>query len=88
MTRGNTHLLGHLDFDARVVRISVEHDDAVRQHVRHISRFEFVRVAVHKALRELLHEAVDLLCLAWQPEAVQELPTTQEHSFKIRCSWW
>jgi hypothetical protein len=57
-----------------VVCIRVEHDDGVGQHVRHVSALEGLWVAAHKALGKLLHEAIDLLGLARQAEARQELP--------------
>lgn len=56
----------------RVVRVRVEHDDRVGQHVGHVGRLERLGVAAQVPLRKLLHQAVDLLRLARQAEARQE----------------
>lgn len=51
----------------RVVCICVEHDDAICQHVSHVSTLEGACVALDVALRKLLHEPINLLSLAGQP---------------------
>mmetsp|Transcript_36170 Transcript_36170/g.79493 ORF Transcript_36170/g.79493 Transcript_36170/m.79493 type:complete len:514 (+) Transcript_36170:3078-4619(+) len=68
-------LLRHLLLDLRRVRVSVEHDERVGQHVRRVGVCEDARVVVLRAvpLGELLHHAVDLLRLARQPKVRQEL---------------
>lgn len=50
-----------------VVRICVQHDHRVRQHVGHICTLERAGVALDIALCKLLHQTVDLLCLTRQP---------------------
>ena len=69
-----TYLLGHLGFDLGVVRICVEHDYRVGQHIRDIGTLEGIRVAAHVALSKLLHQAINLLRFPGQPEAGQEQP--------------
>jgi hypothetical protein len=73
----DAHLLGHLDFDTRVVGVRVQHDNAVGEDVCHIRRFKGVRVAVHESLCEFLHQSINLLRLARQSEPVQELSVIQ-----------
>lgn len=80
---GVTDLLRHLDLDLWVVRISVQHDDRVRQDVRNICTLEGIRVAANESLRKLLHEPVNLLCLPRQSEAIQERP---DHQHGIRLA--
>jgi hypothetical protein len=63
------HLLGHLVLNLRVVRVSVQQDDRVGQHIAHVRALEGVRIAAHIALCKFLHQPVDLLGLARQPEA-------------------
>jgi hypothetical protein len=52
-----------------VVCVGVENDDGVGQHVRGVNGPELAAVVFAVALRELLHQAVDLLRLAREAEA-------------------
>ena len=67
-------LLRHLDLDLWVVSVCVQHDHRVCQDIGYISALEGIWVAVDKSLCKLLHEPINLLCLSWQTEAVQERP--------------
>ena len=69
-----TDLLRHFDLDLGVVRIGVQHDDRIGQHIRNICTLEGIWVAADVSLRKLLHEPINLLCFPRQPEAVQECP--------------
>ncbi len=72
--RNGKHLLAHLVLDLGIVRVRVEHDHRVGQHVRHISALEVLRVAADVTLGELLDQPVNLLRLPWQSEPIQENP--------------
>eukprot|EP00053_Salpingoeca_punica_P008628 m.77201 g.77201 ORF g.77201 m.77201 type:complete len:427 (+) comp14684_c0_seq1:65-1345(+) len=63
-----------LQLDARVVQACVEHDGGKGQHVARVLRGEGVWVAYAEADGKLLHESVNLLRLAGQPEAPQVVP--------------
>ena len=62
----------HLVFDLRAVRIRVEHDDCIRQHVGHIRGRKDARIAAAELLAECLHDAVNLLGLAGQAKPLEE----------------
>ena len=63
---------GHLALHLRVVLISVEHDDGVRQDVRGVRVRHRVRVSAVIARRENLQNARNFLRLAGEFEPVQE----------------
>lgn len=70
---GDELLRRRLVLHAGVVQRGVEHDYGEAEHVARVSIREDVRVELAVALREALHHAVDLLSLARQSEAPQEL---------------
>mmetsp|Transcript_38382 Transcript_38382/g.73546 ORF Transcript_38382/g.73546 Transcript_38382/m.73546 type:complete len:260 (-) Transcript_38382:194-973(-) len=78
-------ILAHLHLDLRVVRVCVEHDHRVRQHVRRVRTLELPRVGLAEPLCELLHQAVDLLSLPRQAEPGEEVPDglIKRHASKV-----
>lgn len=73
-------------FHARIVERGVEHDDGETEHVAGVGVREYVRVELAVALGETLHHAIDLLRLARQPEAPQELPANGEVTCRKVCA--
>ena len=57
---------------------SVEHDDGEGEDEASVRVLEDFRVELAVTPRERLHHPVNLLRLAWQPEAPEELPERKQ----------
>ena len=78
-------LLGHLLLHLRRVRVRVEHDEREGEHVGRVRVGKDARVERAEALGELLHHPINLLRLARQPEAREEVAqrVVEAHPAKV-----
>ena len=68
----------HFGAHMRIVRVAVQHDRRVCQHINAVLVAEHVGVVLVVALRERLHQPVDLLRLARQPAPRKSPPRLPE----------